>query len=113
MSFDGLLVDRARIIRLAMAADSLGGQKRTEAIMAVNVHCRVEGLKGMERAMLGSQGVAVTHRIYMRAPACGVTEADELEIGQVLVTRYLVRWVNNVAGHHLELDCEEYRDGRS
>lgn len=71
----------------------------------------VQALGADERAMLGSQGIEVTHRAWMN-PWTGTafTEKDRLEIDSEL---YQIVYIDNVAGldHHWELILTRLMDG--
>jgi hypothetical protein len=64
-----------------------------------------------ERAMMGSRGVEVTHRIFMRPdPIRKPNEKDKLEVCGAI---YQLEGINDVdkMGHHIQADCRELRDG--
>jgi head-tail adaptor len=106
MSFLSQLKQQGDLYRTTQTQDALGGVVDAWVKVAALFPCLVQALSASKRAMSGSIGVDVTHRLY-----CGVlitAEKDEIEVDGV---RYRVLFVNNVRGHHMELDLEELRRG--
>ena len=108
MSFDSLCTQTGTVYRQTVVQDSLKSEAVVEAV-AGTVYCRVVNLSGAERAMLGGKGVDVSHRIFCRVPtAFALLDTDEIEVSG---TRYRVRWLHNVHGHHMEIEAQELRHG--
>jgi len=108
MSFDGLMNQELHWMSRTVASDTIGGAVETWTYEDIFIPCRVVALSGTERAMIGSRGVDITHRIFCR-PKDELNEKDRLE-GDAI---YQIEFVNNVdaMGHHMELLCREIRDG--
>lgn len=108
MSFAGLMTNTCTVRRMTVTQDAFGGEVQTWAVASTGNACRLMAKSASERAMSGSTGVAVTHKLFLSA-GVDVTEADVIEIDS---TEYEVKFVNNVHGHHLELDLWERRPNR-
>jgi len=107
MSFAGLLNTTAKVIRFTTSQGTMGGAKETPTTIINSLPCRIEALSGTERSMRGSTGVYVTHRMFCLPPAdVEIAESDEIEIGS---TRYEIMFVDNLQGHHLEIELAERR----
>jgi head-tail adaptor len=97
----------ANILRLTASIDKIGGEMRKWVTVKADLPCRIAPLSGRERAMFGTTGVSVTHRMYC-SPA-DITEVDEIESSG---TRYQVVYVGgDSAGHHMQIDLLELRHG--
>ena len=107
--FTGMLNKTMGLYRSTDVPDSVGGTTEVWLEEQADVPCRVRALSGSERAMLGSTGVDVSHRVYCR-PLADVNEKDEFRDGDVY---YRITHVNDVdkASHHMEIDCQELRRG--
>lgn len=109
MSFDGRMNKLASLYQATVTASAMGGGAR-EWTLALLLHpCRLDAVSATERAMSGSTGVAVTHRMYCRNPV-GVT-VSEKDRWQVAGIMYEVVFVNDVQGDHMEIDLLELRRG--
>jgi head-tail adaptor len=111
MSFDSLLNKQARLWRRSVTADTIGGSIETWRPTGLFLPVRVQALSLTERGMMGSRGVDVTHRIFMRPDAIRrPNEKDKLEVGSIT---YQIEGINDVdkMGHHLQVDARELRDG--
>jgi head-tail adaptor len=111
MSFDSLMNQQARLYRRTVADDAIGGQVETWRPTRLFMPCRIQALSLTERAMMGSRGVDVTHRIFLRPdPIRKPNEKDKLLIGGVT---YQLEGINDVdkMGHHIQADAREMRDG--
>ena len=109
-----MMNSQARLYRRTVADDAIGGQVETWRPTRLFIPCRVMALSLTERAMMGSRGVDVTHRIFMRPdPIRKPNEKDKLEIGGLDGVTYQIEGINDVdkMGHHIQADCRELRDG--
>lgn len=107
MTFSTLMNASASVTRPTVTSDSIGGESVVETVVISALPCRVQAKSGTERAMSGSTGVAVSHVMF-----CGVADIDEADTVTVSGVDYDVVFVNNVHGHHLEVDLWERRPGR-
>ena len=107
MSFAGLMNRTANVLRLITEIDKIGGETRKWVTVKADLSCRIAPLSGRERAMSGSTGVSVTHKMY-----CAVTdiiEVDEIVSGDI---RYQVVCVGGDSStHHMQIDLLELRHG--
>lgn len=108
MSFSSQLRGRANLYRSTRTQDGIGGVTDTWTLTISQFPCLVQAKSADKGDMSGSIGVAVTHRLYAMTQSVVPVEKDEVEVSGV---RYRVKFVNNVRGHHLELDLEELRRG--
>ena len=111
MSFAGLLNQTCDVYRATISKATSGGAERTWAVQINDMPCRLQALRGTERAVRGSTGVEATHKLWCIPPAGEtITEKDEIQIGS---TRYRIAFVDDFQGlgHHLTFDLLELRDG--
>lgn len=89
-------------------ADSQGGAVRNWAILLSGTPCMIQALSANERAMYGSDGVEVTHRMFCNPQSEIINERDRVKIGTIV---YDIILVDDVAGlsDHLELTLREKR----
>ena len=75
-----------------------------------NIPVMVQALSANERAMLGSTGVDVSHRLFMNPLSEALTERDRMEIDDEI---YDIHYVDDVAGmgHHWEVATSKQIDG--
>lgn len=92
------------------APGKLGGQLPTFGVLLEDVPCMIQALSASERAILGSEGVEITHRMFCELQSETLTEKDRVVAGSTI---YEINLVDDVAGmnHHLELLLTEIRDG--
>lgn len=86
----------------SMGQDAVGGITKAWTTKASTVRCRIRQLDERERAGLGREMVASTHRVYCDADTAVVTK-DEVVIDTV---RYQVLGVDDphLMGRHKELN---------
>lgn len=105
--FSKLLTSSATTQRVTNTTSGMGATKQTWETNLASFPCRIWALRASERAMSGSTGVNVTHK--MACDIADIVEADRVVSGGVT---YEVKFVNNVAGHHLEVELEQRKPER-
>jgi len=106
MSFFSELNQKADLFRTTQTQDAIGGTVDSWTKTISLFPCLIQAVTASKRAMSGSIGVDVTHRLY--SAIISVVEKDEVEQSGV---RFRVLFVNNVRNHHMEIDLEELRRG--
>ena len=112
MSFDSLLNTTATIERESSGgADDYGGKVRGWSTL-LSFRCNIQPVSGEEKAAAGSQGVAITHKMFARPFPMTVTEKDRVKVGSTI---YDIESIGDAAGrgHHVEVKLREVRDAGS
>ena len=108
MSFTAMLNQKADVARITTAVDAIGGSEETETTPYEDIPCRLDVLSSSERAMSGSQGVEVTHRMFCGA-GFTINDTDTVTVSS---TVYEVVHAADTHGHHMEIMLKERRPAR-
>ncbi len=108
MSFLSMMNATADVTRIATTVDAIGGAIETETTPYTDIPCRIDALSATQRAMSGSVGVEVTHRMFCES-GYTIQDTDTVTSDSVV---YDVVYPGDVHGHHMEIDLKERRPAR-
>ncbi len=106
MSFTKMLRQTGTVQRATQLQDDIGDTASTFTTSST-IKCLVQPVSGQVRAVAGSVGVEVTHKMFCLYSA-DILESDRLVIGSTI---YDVVFVADASGqgHHKEVDLREVR----
>jgi len=108
MSFHNLMNNTALVEYVTTTSDTMGTFTESWATRYSAMPCRLQPMKGVERAMYMRERTEVTHKLFFPDGYGSVTEKDRVTISS---TTYDVNFVAEPdhSGHHYEADLRQLR----